>query len=173
MRPLRVAPLLLALLLVPALAVAKKGDHARIQHRLTVSRDLWATVNFCDTKHHPNAMGIRVSMPGTYRSSKLLMYVRFQPQFFSTVKKHRGWKNVPGGKTGWSLVGDATLTSRQFGRTFRYDPQGFRFRARVSFVWLRKGKVSFFAHELTTAGHHAAVGSDPRGHSTVTCVIKK
>jgi hypothetical protein len=172
-RALRVAPVLLALLVVPALAVAKKGDHARLQSRLTHSKALWATVNFCDTKHHPNAMGIRVSMPGTYRTSKLLMYARFQPQYYSTVKKHRGWKNVPGGPTGWELVGDATETSRQLGHTFRYDPQGFRFRARVSFEWLRKGKVSFYARELTAGGHRNAAGSDPRGHSAFTCVIRK
>jgi hypothetical protein len=170
---LRVVPFLLLALAVPAVAAAKTGDHAKVQSRLTHSKLLWATVNVCDTKHHPNAMGLRISMPGTYRTSKLLMYVRFQVQFFSTVKKHRGWKNVPGGKTGWFLVGDAKETSRQFGYTVRYNPEGFRFRARASFEWLRRGKVSFFARELTTAGHHTAAGSDPPGHSTVTCVIKK
>lgn len=118
-------------------------------------------------------MGVRVSMPGTYRTSKLLMYVRFRPQYFSKQKKTRGWHDVPGGRTRWYLVGDATESARQLGHTFRYDPQGFRFRARASFEWLRRGKVSFFARELTSAGHHRAAGSDPRGHSAVTCVIKK
>ena len=42
---------------VAALAAAAPAAHAS-------ARDLWATVNVCDTKAHPNMMGVRARMPG-------------------------------------------------------------------------------------------------------------
>ena len=38
----------------------------------------WATVNVCDTAKHPDAIGIRASMPGTPRGARLTMRFRVQ-----------------------------------------------------------------------------------------------
>jgi len=173
MRPLRPLLALLALLVVvPAAVVANPSTHARVQRHLVRSKFLWATVNFCDTLHHPNAMGVRVSMPGTFSNSKLTMYARIRVDFFRKVKP-RGWRRVAGraGDSGWFFLGNARLRSRQAGRTFPFNPDGFRFRAVVSFAWRYRATVRYFARELTSAGHRDAQLGDPRGHSTVTCVI--
>ena len=51
--------------------------HAAIA-RAERSRDLWATVNICDTAKHPDAIGIRASMPGTPKHARLAMRFRVQ-----------------------------------------------------------------------------------------------
>ena len=57
----------LAILATPAAADARRVP------------DVWATVNVCDTQTRPNQMGIRGSMAGLIRSSR--MFMRFRVQF--------------------------------------------------------------------------------------------
>ncbi len=165
----RLVPLLLAVLLAPALAAAK----GETQHRLSASRALWATVNFCNSAHHRNALGVRVSMPGTFANGKELMYARLQVQYYSTARRTRGWHDAPAGGTRWFLLGNARQSSRQAGMTFHYAPEGFRFRARADFQWRFRGRARYRASEYTSAGHRDAAGAEPRGHSRATCVIAK
>jgi len=56
---------LLAALLAAAPAEARKGD-------------AWATVNVCDTATNPNTIGIRGSMPGLKRKTRMTMRFRVQ-----------------------------------------------------------------------------------------------
>ncbi len=161
---------LLAALLAPTTAGARGETRAQTQHRLTVSEALWATVNVCDTRRHPNAIGVRVSMPGTFANGKELMYARLQVQYLSTRKKTHGWRDL-GRATGWFLLGNARQSSRQSGMTFRFKPQGFRFRARADFRWRFRGRARYRASEYTSGGHRDAAGADPPHESRPTCVI--
>ena len=54
----------------------------------TTPKDLWATVNVCDTAVHDNMMGVRASMPGDGGHTK--MYMRFVAQYYDRSKHRKG-----------------------------------------------------------------------------------
>ena len=86
-------------------------------------RPLWATVNICDTKASPNALGVRTSVPGNGTSQRI--FARYTAQWWSAAEQK--WLTVGGsGITDWVLVGDADMSARQAGWTFRFvqPPQG-------------------------------------------------
>src|SRR5689334_18407997 len=112
MRWVRVAvlPLLALVALLPAVDAAALRPSPKLQRKLARSRLLWATVNFCDTKRHRNAMGVRVSMPGTYADSPATMYARIRAQYFRKIAP-RGWRYVPlrTSDSGWIRLGSARV----------------------------------------------------------------
>ena len=57
-----------------------------------LSKDLWATINVCDTLRHDNMMGVRASMPGDGAHTK--MYMRFTAQYYDRAKQL--WTEVGG-----------------------------------------------------------------------------
>jgi hypothetical protein len=136
------------------------------------SRDLWATVNVCDTAAAPNTIGIRASMPGS-RSADEMRFMRFVVEYFSEAD--RRWYDVPaGGDSGFLRVGKGR-GPRQFGRSLRIDPvagQPVLLRGRVVFQWrLDSGEVVRRASERTRRGHRSNAGDDPPGYSATTCTI--
>jgi hypothetical protein len=99
-------------------------------------RPFWATVNICDTKNSPNALGIRTSVPGN--GTKQRIYSRYTAQWWSEAD--REWLTVEGsGITPWVLVGDADMASRQAGWTFTFvqPPEGTTYvmRGVVELEW--------------------------------------
>ena len=139
--------------------------------RAADARDLWATVNVCDTSNAPDTIGIRASMPGS-RSGREERHVRFIVQYFSRADDR--WYNVAdGGDSGYLSIGSGRRT-RQFGRSFRIEPLPGRpvlLRGRVFFQWRVKGEVVRRAVALTHKGHRSNTGDDPAGYSAVTCTI--
>src|SRR4051812_7000139 len=81
---------LASLCLLPAASPAKASD-------------LWATINVCDTKKHPDMLGVRARMPGTGKRER--MFMRFTAQF----RKDGRWKAVSGGQSKWLSAGSAQL----------------------------------------------------------------
>lgn len=80
-------------------------------------RPYWATVNICDTKNSPNALGIRISVPGN--GTRQRIFARYTAQWWSEADQH--WLTVEGsGVTPWVLVGSADMASRQAGWTFSF-----------------------------------------------------
>ena len=80
-------------------------------------RPFWATVNICDTQKSPNALGVRTSVPGNGSNQRI--YARYTAQWWSGAAQE--WKTVGGsGVTDWVYMGDADMTSRQAGWTFRF-----------------------------------------------------
>ena len=65
--------------------------------------EVWATVNVCDTAKHPNAIGIRASMPGAQRKS-VRLYMRFRIEW---KDRNDGlWHNTIGfGDSGFVNIG--------------------------------------------------------------------
>jgi hypothetical protein len=99
-------------------------------------RPFWATVNICDTKNSPNALGIRTSVPGN--GTKQRIYSRYTAQWWSEADQE--WLTVEGsGITPWVLVGDADMASRQAGWTFTFvqPPEGTTYvmRGVVELEW--------------------------------------
>ncbi len=136
------------------------------------ARNLWATVNVCDTERRPDTIGIRGSMPGA-SDERQAMWMRFQVQFRSAQDDK--WHNVPeGGDSGFVFVGAARAKARQAGRSFRISPKPGKpvlLRGRVSFEWRLDGDVVRRASMLTRKGHRSTAGSDPPGYTASTCTV--
>ncbi|MGZ6697006.1 MAG: hypothetical protein ACXVFL_15365 [Solirubrobacteraceae bacterium] len=133
----------------------------------------WATVNICDTQAHPDAIGVRGSMPGL-RTRRTHMYLRIRMQF---QQADRTWADLgAAGDSGWLDAGKSRSRVRQVGRTFTIVPPQtgqapYVLRARVAFEWRRGAVVYRRAQVFTTAGHHGVAGGDPPGFSAALCRI--
>jgi hypothetical protein len=131
------------------------------------NRPLWATVNVCDTKKSPNALGVRTSVPGNGTNERI--FARYTAQWWSAEQQE--WLTVGGsGVTDWVLVGDADMSSRQAGWTFRFvqPPQGTTYvmRGVVELQWRNAAQAARKARRARKARHgrrahrrqHAAQG---------------
>jgi hypothetical protein len=134
------------------------------------TRDLWATVNVCDTRSSPDAMGVRARMPGDGRRHR--MFMRFSAQF----KDGKTWRPVSGKRASrWLYAGSGLFKTEELGYTFSFDAPkagtGYVMRGLVQFQWrTKKGKVVRRTHRATE-GHHPTRGADPKGYSAARCRI--
>ena len=137
------------------------------------SKDLWATVNVCDTPEHPNTVGIRGSMPGSGDRDER-MFMRFQLQYYRASDKQ--WHNIgTGGDSGFMPVGSGRYKARQAGRNFTVRPPrvgGFILRGAVTFEWREDGEVVRRARKRTRSGHPGTKGADPAGFSASKCEVR-
>jgi hypothetical protein len=154
---------LLLLLLGPAAAQAR----APIER----SRDLWATVNVCDSPAKPDAIGIRASMPGWPNKARKQM--RFQVQYVSPADNK--WHNISkGADSGWVSLGQTPRRTVEAGQDFMFTPPAggtLRLRGAVTFRWRRSGKTVKRIRELTEAGHASTRGADPPDYSAAECEL--
>jgi hypothetical protein len=135
-------------------------------------KDLWATVNLCDTTTHPDMMGVRASMPGDAQRTK--MYMRFVAQYYDRSKQI--WSDVKGsGISKWIYVGSGRRARWETGYTFAFDaPAGgkaFTLRGAVDFKWTKSARIVRSAHLNTKGGHAGTDGADPKGYSAGLCEI--
>jgi hypothetical protein len=164
---------------------------ARVATRRAVIEDaerpFWATVNICDTSGSPNALGIRTSVPGNGSGERI--WARYTAQWWSGAAQE--WKTVGGsGLTDWVYVGQADMSARQAGWTFRFvqPPTGATYvmRGVVEFQWrdeveaarrarrTRKAQRAAVVRErtlLTETGMKGVQGGDPAGTSKAMCLI--
>jgi len=148
--------LILTLLLAVSAAPARADD-----------ADLWATVNVCDTAAHPDEIGIRASMPGGKRGTKLFMRFRVQYRDLSTGR----WRAVRDADSGWRKAGKGRPT-REAGYSFEVAGEGTRIlRGVVSYRWKRGGHAVRNAKRITAGGHRSTIGADPADFSAATCRI--
>jgi hypothetical protein len=176
----RVAPLVtLFALALPATALAaehhkpRPPTQAEIARALHRSKALWATINICDTTAHPNAIGIRGSMPGTGQAG--VMWMRFRVEYYAAADKT--WHFVSsGGDSKWVRVGSAKYRARQTGYTFTFAPPpgggAWTMRGVVSYQWRVRDHAVFREQENTVHGHTDATAGDPRGTSLGFCSIR-
>jgi hypothetical protein len=167
MRRIAVAAVALGLVLLPASAGAR-------------SRDLWTTVNICNTPDHQNEMGVRGRMPGDGTRKK--MYMRFTAQYRDP--ESRSWVSMVGtGQSPWIYAGSALFSHQETGFTFSFDPpqvgDRFVFRGVADFQWRARrrshGKVHMAVvrtERLRTEAGHASAGAEPAGYSSAACVIE-
>jgi hypothetical protein len=161
-----VAPL--ALVCVLALAAPTAATvHARA---LAESPELWATVDLCNTAHHPNTIGIRGSMP-TDGHPHDSMYMRFLVQSLNATTHQ--WADIgKSADSGFVQIGSAAST-RQAGRSFEFKPTttAYTLRGLVEFAWRRGGHLVHLASHPTTATHTSLAGAEPKGFSAATCTL--
>jgi hypothetical protein len=148
--------LLLAALLPPGSAAAAQ-----------TSRDVWATVNVCDTAKRPDTIGIRASMPGLPRGARLAM--RFGVQY----RTDSGWRDAAASDSGWQPLGVAKGDPVESGFSFTYPHTSAvtTLRGVVSFRWRRADGSIRRAQATTEAGHRSNAGADPAGYSAATCAL--
>jgi hypothetical protein len=139
-------------------------------------KDLWATVNVCDTAKSPDDMGVRARAPGD--ASRAQIYMRFTAQYRTGGK----WKLVRGGQSKWLRAGSARFLNQEIGYTFNFNkPEAGRsyvMRGLVRFQWRdkrkRNGKVRRVVvrreHRYTEGGHPTQ-GAEPSGFSAAHCTI--
>ena len=137
---------------------------------LLKSPELWATVDICNTPHHPDTIGIRGSMP-TDGHPRDTMYMRFLVQSLDSTTKQ--WADLgKSADSGFVPIGSAAST-RQAGRTFEFKPTAtaYTLRGLVEFQWRRAGTVVHLASRTTTVGHTSLAGAEPKGFSAASCVL--
>lgn len=163
-------------LLVGLLAVLTLAGPAAARQKapsVYTSKLLWATVNICDTKAHPDTVGIRGSMPGSGVRGET-MHMRFQLQYYD--QKDLEWHNLAStADTGFVPVGKAMFKQRQAGRNFVVPPPSsgaFIMRGAVTFEWRKDGEVVRRARKRTTSKHGPTVGADPSGFSAAKCEVR-
>lgn len=152
-------------LLVGALAVPATASAAM--------PEVWATVNVCDTAKHPNAIGIRASMPGAKRKT-VRLYMRFRVQWKDPTDGL--WHNlIDQGDSGFISVGRPKDGARRQGGflfPFEAPAKPLRLRGRVDFEWRIGKRVVRADRALTEKGHRSGAGSDPKGYSAATCLLR-
>ncbi len=137
---------------------------------LAKSPELWATVDICNTPHHPNTIGIRGSMP-TDGHPHDAMYMRFQVQSLDATTKQ--WADLgKSADSGFVPIGSAAST-RQAGRTFEFKPtpSTYTLRGQVEFEWRRRNHAVHLVSLPTTAEHKSLAGAEPKGFSAAACVL--
>ena|SRR3712207_564752 len=154
-------------IIIAAVALASLGLHAPSAGAAT--KNLWSTINVCDSPDHPDDVGVAARMPGN--GSTLRMYMRFYVQYFDGEK----WRFVKtGGKSPWLYAGSAKFSWIERGWTFSFDPppagQSYTLRGFVRYEW-RKGKTKVVkrTHRYTTAGHPGTRDADPEDYSARKC----
>lgn len=137
----------------------------------------WATINICDTRDHPNAVGVSARMAAADAADTALS-MRFRLQYRRGLR----WVRVGRADSGWveARTGEARSAAR--GWTFMVTPPArgrtFVFRGLVTFRWataaVKDGgePVLRTVARLTRAGHPGTLGADPANSSAATCTVR-
>lgn len=131
------------------------------------SKQLWATVNICDTRRHPDTLGIRGQVPALGFSSSIS--IEISVDFWNPQTKR--FKPDPSANRLVRLGSPSTGVHQQ-GVTFKFSPHAGRFRGNAKFMWRRGGKLLGGTKRVTTGGHRDADFGDPHGFSAATCTIR-
>jgi hypothetical protein len=136
-----------------AVAAARRSPH------------LWATINICDTPRHRHMLGVRAQMPTLGFGAHLSM--RVQVDYWNPT--HHAF--LPDPKvTQLVRLGVVSYGQEQGGVDFSFPAPG-RFRASVTFRWVRNGRTLLSLTRHTTAGHPDADDGDPAHFSAGFCTI--
>jgi hypothetical protein len=138
----------------------------RAVQRLEHSRDLWATVDICNTKRHPRVLGVRGQMPslGFGATHEMNIQVEYQPS------RKIGFKPDPHVKHAVAL-GYSANKLLQGGWMWQFPRHTGLLRAAVAFVWRRGNRQIARIVRTTTGGHRNVDFSDPPKFSAAQCNI--
>lgn len=140
-------------------------------HSLLSSRELWATIDVCNSAKEPDTVGIRGAMPGDGHARDA-MFMRMQLQY----READGgvWSDLHSGDSGYIGIGDSKI-ARQGGWSVQLTPSksrpAYTMRGVVTFQWRRGSRVVHQATRTTSAGHTNVVRADPPGYSAATCTL--
>jgi hypothetical protein len=159
----------IAILAVLAGLVPASSAAARVPREPVV----WATVNACDTRERPNQIGIRGSMEGLARHSR--MYMRFRVQYQTLEREWRTLKSSPLTDSRWTRVASGRRGEHDAGWSFEFKPPATGgahvLRGLVLFEWRRGKRVVEHARAFTEEGHPGTAGAEPADFTAATCLI--
>jgi hypothetical protein len=146
----------------PSTSNPTRTQIAKAIKQAEASESLWATVNICNSKRYPNAVGIRGQMPSLGFPAWLSMKIQLNwwsgKQFVpATVKLVR--------------LGRWSHGLQQGGARFDFPSDAGLFDASVQFIWRRSGKLLGRKTLATTAGHPNADFGSPAHYSAARCRI--
>jgi hypothetical protein len=130
------------------------------------SSGLWATVNICNTRKHPDTIGIRAQMPALGFASTMEMVVTLGYYTTSTGS----FKPLASSSTPLNL-GQASTGYHQDGVTFTIKPPA-TLNATVQFTWTIGSKVLGSTTRTTVKGRMGVQQGDPPGYSSDVCRIR-
>ena len=130
------------------------------------SHYLWATVNICNTRRHPDSIGLRAQMPALGFATTLEM----EFQVDQKAARSAAFRPVSGAKRSVS-VGSVKKGLQQEGVTFPFPAHAGALRGTVQFEWRLGRSVLGRSTRLTTRGHPTANFGDPPRYSAARCVI--
>jgi hypothetical protein len=164
----KIVPLVAILVTVPAAGALGSPPtpaqiHAALSH-VERSRQLWATINICNTTSHQDQMGVRAQMPALGFPASLSMTIQVEYLAGKHFRPDPGVKSV-------IRLGVLGTKVHQAGHTFQFVAHAGLLTGEVTFQWRRAGKLLGHIARPTTAGHRNADFGDPPGHSVATCRI--
>jgi hypothetical protein len=133
------------------------------------SHSLWATINICSSRRHPDELGVRGQMPTLGFSASLSMVI--QVDYWSTAAGSFVPIKSPAATTTLKL-GPQSKGLQQDGAVFPFKPQTGLLNATITFSWTQAGKVIGQTKRRTTAGHPTADYGSPPRYSAAQCLIK-
>jgi hypothetical protein len=158
-----------AALAPPSAALAGGPSPSRIRSAIRSaerSKQLWATINICNTRHHKREVGIRGQMPSLGFRAK--MYMTFEVTYRLGTKGP--FKPLPSTKA-TVLAGQASNKALQVGRTYPFQPSSAWLAGSVTFSWALGKRVLGSTTRETTGHHHHVDFADPPGYSRAVCRI--
>lgn len=153
-------------------ALAKSAKHpTRAQMRAAVARakrskSLWATVNICDTKRHPNEIGVRGQMPALGFPATLSLIIKLDYYSLKTAR----FEPVPHVHVPDSL-GTVSSGLHQGGAIFQFKPPVAPLSGTITFKWKVGNRLIGQATRLTSHGDRGVDAGDPPGTSHAVCRI--
>jgi len=130
------------------------------------SKDLWATINICNTLRHQDVMGIRAQMPALGFSAQLWMQFSAD-RFLSTSGTFKPYPRA----TTLVRLGTSSQGDDQGGASYLFPSHAGLLRGRVTFEWRLGGRTIARTGRVTQAGHPRAMHGDPQGFSSAKCLI--
>jgi hypothetical protein len=169
LRALAITVLVMAVWAVPAGAASSPSKSnptpaqiAKAIKQAKASNSLWATVNICNSKRYPDAVGIRGQMPALGFPAWLSMSIQLN---YWSGKKFVADTSA----TKLVRLGRSSNGLQQGGAKFNFGPTSELFDASVQFIWRREGKLLGQKTLLTTAGHPNADFGNPAHYSAARC----
>jgi len=134
------------------------------------SKNLWATINICNSRADPYTVGVRGQMPSLGFSTSMSMTVKLQS--YDTTTKQFVAIDSPYAVNQRTL-GSHSTGLQQWGAVFPFATgQTGKWNAVIVFSWKRDGKVLGQVQRRTTAGHPSADYGSPAHYSAASCTIR-
>jgi hypothetical protein len=131
------------------------------------SREVWATVNICNTRSHRHTIGIRGQLPALGFPARL--YMRIQVNYWVKAKR----KFMPDSHAKQALsLGTQSSGRHQAGFTWQFAPPAV-LSGTVTFEWKLGRRLIGRTTRPTVRGIKNVDDSDPKGYSSATCRILK
>jgi hypothetical protein len=142
---------------------------SRALARAEAASTLWATINICHVGRSGDLIGVRGQMPTLGFTSRMSMTLALQTWSAS----HRAFVTVPSpNASNHVALGPHSSGLQQGGAEFPFRAgSAGRWRASVTFSWVRAGRLLGHATRTTTAGHPGADYSSPPHYSAAACQL--